>query len=210
MDVLQQLGLALGAAFSAGLNVYATVALLGAAEYFNLFDLPAGLGIIGHPVVIFGASALFFIEFFADKVPWVDSIWDGIHTFIRPAAGAALSLGIFSDMPDTWKVVAALVGGTVALTSHGAKASTRVAANTSPEPFSNWVLSVIEDVLAIGITTLAMTHPILAGGIVLLLLVLAFLIIRGILRFFRRTLADAPDPVAATPAPGPAPPIPPA
>lgn len=207
MDVLQQLGLALGAAFSAGLNVYATVAILGAAEHFNLFDLPAGLGIIGHPVVIFGAAALFFIEFFADKIPWVDSIWDGIHTLIRPAAGAALSLGIFSDMPDAWKVVAALVGGSVALTSHGAKASTRVAANTSPEPFSNWVLSVIEDLIAISLTTLAMTHPVVAGAVVLVLLVLALLVIRGIVRFFKRafaTSASAPPIV-----PGPAPPSPP-
>lgn len=208
MDVLQQLGLALGAAFSAGLNVYATVAILGAAEYFNLFDLPAGLGIIGHPVVIFGAAALFFVEFFADKVPYVDSVWDGIHTFIRPVAGAALSLGIFSDMPEAWKVVAALVGGSVALTSHGAKASTRVAANASPEPFSNWALSFIEDVIAISLTTLAMAHPIIAGAIVVVLLVLAFLVIRGIVRFFKRSFAASPAATPAT-APGPAPPSPP-
>ena len=209
MDVLQQFGLALGAAFSAGLNVYATVAILGAAEYFNLVDLPAGLGIIGHPVVIFGAATLFFIEFFADKVPYVDSLWDGIHTFIRPAAGAALSLGIFSDMPDAWKVVAALVGGSVALTSHGAKASTRVAANASPEPFSNWALSLIEDVIAIGLTTLAMAHPVIAGVIVLVLLVLAILVLRGIVRFFKRAFTSSPPPAVAT-APGPAPPPPPA
>lgn len=208
MDVLQQLGLALGAAFSAGLNVYATVAILGAAEYFGLFDLPAGLGIIGHPVVIFGAAALFFIEFFADKIPWVDSIWDGIHTFIRPAAGAALSLGIFSDMPDAWKVVAALVGGSVALTSHGAKASTRVAANTSPEPFSNWGLSVIEDIIAVGLTALAMAHPVIAGVIVLVLLVLALLVIRGIVRLFRRAFGTA-APATTAVTTGPAPPAPP-
>ena len=202
MDVLQQLGLALGAAFSAGLNVYATVAILGAAEHFNLFNLPAGLGIIGHPVVIFGAAALFFVEFFADKIPYVDSLWDGIHTFIRPVAGAALGLGIFSDMPDAWKVVAALVGGSVALTSHGAKATTRAAANTSPEPFSNWLLSFIEDVVAISLTTLAMAHPIIAGAVVLVLLVLAFLVIRGIVRFFKRALA-ATTTVPATAQPPP-------
>jgi hypothetical protein len=196
MDVLQQLGLALGAAFSAGLNVYATVAILGAAEYFNLFDLPAGLGIIGHPVVIFGAAALFFVEFFADKIPYVDSLWDGIHTFIRPVAGAALSLGIFSDMPDAWKVVAALVGGSVALTSHGAKATTRAAANTSPEPFSNILLSVIEDVIAVGLTTLAMTHPVVTALVVVVLLGLAVLVIRGLVRFFRRTLGSPPAPAS--------------
>lgn len=200
MDVLQQLGLALGAAFSAGLNVYATVAILGAAEYFNLFDLPAGLGVIGHPAVIFGAALLFFIEFFADKIPYVDSLWDGIHTFVRPVAGAALSLGIFSDMPDAWKVVAALVGGSVALTSHGAKATTRAAANTSPEPFSNWLLSFIEDVIAISLTTLAMANPVIAGAIVLVLLVVALLLIRGIIRFFKRALSPGAPP-EATPSP---------
>lgn len=200
MDTLQLLGLALGTAFSAGLNVYATVAVLGAAEYFDLFNLPAGLSILGHPVVIFGAAALFFIEFFADKIPYVDTVWDGIHTFIRPVAAGALSLGIFSDMPEAWKVIAALVGGSVALTSHGAKASTRVAANTSPEPFSNVVLSVAEDVIAVGLTTLAMAYPAVTAVVVVVLLVLAFLIIRGIVRFFKRTFGSG-----ATPAPGVAP-----
>lgn len=195
MDTLQLLGLALGTAFSAGLNVYATVAVLGAAQYFNLFALPAGLGILGHPVVIFGAAILFFIEFFADKVPYVDTVWDSIHTFIRPVAGAALSFGVFSGMPEAWKVVAALVGGTVALTSHGAKAVTRGAANASPEPFSNWILSTVEDVIAVGLTTLAMSHPIVAGCIALALVVVAVLVIRRIVRFFRKAFAaPAADP----------------
>lgn len=196
MDTIQLLGLALGSAFAAGLNVYATVAVLGGAQYFHLFTLPAGLALLGHPVVIFGAAALFFIEFFADKVPFVDSLWDGIHTFVRPAVAAALSFGIFSGMPDAWKVVAALVGGSVALTSHGAKASTRLAANASPEPFSNWILSTLEDALAVGLTTLAMAHPAVAAVVVAVLLVLAFFVIRGVVRFFKRALAsvgtDAP------------------
>ena len=206
MDTLQLLGLALGTAFSAGLNVYATVAVLGAAEYFDLFNLPTGLSILGHPVVIFGSAALFFIEFFADKIPYVDTVWDGIHTFIRPVVAGALSLGIFSEMPEAWKVIAALVGGSVALTSHGAKASTRVAANTSPEPFSNVVLSVVEDAVAIGLTTLAMTYPVITAIVVVILMVLAFLIIRGIVRFFKRTFGPgAPPPgVPANPQPPPA------
>ena len=196
MDTIQLLGLALGSAFAAGLNVYATVAVLGAAQYFHLFTLPAGLALLGHPVVIFGAAVLFFIEFFADKVPYVDTLWDGIHTFVRPAVAAALSFGVFSGMPDAWKVVAALIGGSVALTSHGAKASTRLAANASPEPFSNWILSTIEDALAVGLTTLAMAHPAITAVVVTILLVLSFFVIRGVVRFFRRTFAGA---VPATP-----------
>jgi len=192
MDTLQLLGLALGTAFAAGLNVYATVAILGASQYFHLFSLPAGLGILGHPVVIFGAAVLFFIEFFADKVPYVDTVWDSIHTLVRPTVAAALSFGIFSGMPEAWKVVAALVGGSVALTSHGAKAVTRTAANASPEPFSNWILSVLEDVLAVGLTTLAMSHPVVAGAIAAVLVVLAVLVIRRVVRFFRRAFSSEP------------------
>jgi hypothetical protein len=194
METLQLLGLALGTAFSAGLNVYATVAVLGAAEYFDLFNLPAGLSILSHPIVIFGAAMLFFLEFFADKIPYVDTLWHGVHTFIRPVAAGALSLGIFSDMPDAWKVIAALVGGSVALTSHGAKATTRIAANTSPEPFSNAILSVVEDAIAISLTALAMKYPVIAGGVVLVLLVVAFFIIRGVVRFFRRAIGSSSSP----------------
>ena len=202
MDTLQLLGLALGTAFAAGLNVYATVSILGASQYFHFFSLPAGLGILGHPVVIFGAAVLFFIEFFADKVPYVDTLWDSIHTLVRPAVGAALSFGIFSDMPEAWKVVAALVGGTVALTSHGAKAVTRTAANASPEPFSNWILSVLEDVVAVGLTTLAMSHPVIAGAIAIVLFVIAVLVIRRVVRFFKQAFSGEPAAVPISPGPG--------
>ena len=189
METLQLLGLALGTAFAAGLNVYATVAILGASQYFHLFALPAGLGILGHPVVILGAAVLFFIEFFADKVPYVDTVWDSIHTLVRPIVAAGLSFGIFSGMPEAWKILAALVGGSVALTSHGAKAVTRTAANTSPEPFSNWILSVLEDAVAVGLTALAMSHPIIAGIIAVALVVLAVLVIRRVVRFFKRAFS---------------------
>jgi len=192
METLQLLGLALGTAFAAGLNVYATVAILGASQYFHLFALPAGLGILGHPVVILGAAVLFFIEFFADKVPYVDTVWDSIHTLVRPIVAAGLSFGIFSGMPEAWKVLAALMGGTVALTSHGAKAVTRTAANTSPEPFSNWLLSLGEDVVAVSISYVALTHPVLAltiaGALLLLILACASLIVRAL----RRRLAARP------------------
>ena len=202
METLQLLGLALGTAFAAGLNVYATVAILGASQYYHLCALPAGLGVLGHPVVIFGAAILFFIEFFADKVPYVDTVWDSIHTLVRPIVAAGLSFGIFSGMPEAWKILAALVGGSVALTSHGAKAVTRTAANTSPEPFSNWILSVLEDTVAVGLTALAMSHPIIAGIIAVALVVLAVLVIRRVVRFFKRAFSSVADP------PLPEPPLP--
>jgi hypothetical protein len=192
MTNVESIGLALGTSFAAGLNAYATVALLGAAQYFGFVALPSGLGILGHPAVILAAGVLFFIEFFADKIPYVDSVWDAIHTLVRPAAAAGLGWGIFSGQPDATQAVAALVAGSVALTSHGAKATTRAAANTSPEPFSNILLSVIEDVIAVGLTTLAMTHPIVTALVVVVLIGLAVLVIRGLVHFFRRTLGSPP------------------
>jgi hypothetical protein len=192
MTNVESIGLALGTSFAAGLNAYATVALLGAAQHFGYVALPSGLDILGHPAVILAAGVLFFIEFFADKIPYVDSVWDAIHTLVRPAAAAGLGWGIFSGQPDATQAVAALVAGSVALTSHGAKATTRAAANTSPEPFSNILLSVIEDVIAVGLTTLAMTHPIVTAFLVVVLLGLALLVIRGLVHFFRRTLGSPP------------------
>ena len=192
MTNVESIGLALGTSFAAGLNAYATVALLGAAEHFGLVSLPTGLGILGHPAVILVAGVLFLIEFFADKIPYVDSVWDAVHTLVRPAAAAGLGWGIFNTQPATMQAIAALLAGTVALTSHGAKATTRAAANTSPEPFSNIILSVIEDVLAAGLTWLAMAHPVVTAFIVVVLLGLAVLIIRGLVRFFKRTLGSPP------------------
>jgi hypothetical protein len=192
MTNVESIGLALGTSFAAGLNAYATVALLGAAQHFGFVTLPTGLDILGQPAVIIAAGVLFFIEFFADKIPYVDSVWDAIHTLVRPAAAAGLGWGIFNTQPATMQAIAALLAGTVALTSHGAKATTRAAANTSPEPFSNIILSVIEDVLAAGLTWLAMAHPVVTAFIVVVLLGLAVLIIRGLVRFFKRTLGSPP------------------
>jgi hypothetical protein len=192
MTNVESVGLALGTAFAAGLNAYATVAILGAAQHFGFVTLPTGLDILGHPAVILAAGVLFFIEFFADKIPYVDSLWDAVHTLVRPAAAAGLGWGIFSGQAESTQAIAALLAGTVALTSHGAKATTRAAANTSPEPFSNIALSVIEDLLAAGLTWLAMSHPVVTAFLVVVLLGLAVLVIRGLVRFFRRTLGSPP------------------
>ncbi len=184
------LGLILGSSFAAGLNLYATVLIAGLAQLAGWTVLPGGLSVLANPVVLGIAGVLFLVEFLADKVPFVDNAWDAVHTFIRPTAAAAIAIGALGGSPDSWKVGAALLAGTVALTSHGAKASTRAAANVSPEPFSNWLLSLGEDVLAGGLTWLATTHPYWASAIVGVLLVVAVVLVRAILRLAKKWLID--------------------
>jgi hypothetical protein len=196
------LGLILGSSFAAGLNLYATVLIAGLVQLAGWTTLPGGLGLLSHPIVLGIAGFLFIVEFLADKVPFVDNVWDAVHTFIRPTAAAAIAIGAMGGAPESWKVGAALLAGTVALTSHGAKASTRAAANVSPEPFSNWLLSLGEDLLAGGLTWLATTHPYWAGAIVVVLLVVAVVLVRAIVRLAKQWLVDpfvegASDPPAS-------------
>jgi hypothetical protein len=186
MSPLQTLGFALGTSFASGLNLYATVATAGLLSYFGVIQLPPSLAILAHPVVWGLAVGLFVIEFVADKIPAVDSVWDAIHTFIRPPAAALISYSAFGNVPEIWKLGAALLAGSVAFTSHGAKATTRAAANTSPEPFSNWTLSTVEDLIAISLSWLAATHPILTGAIVIVLVILSIIVIWTLLGFFKR------------------------
>jgi hypothetical protein len=188
MSPLETLGWTLGTSFASGLNLYATVAAAGLLERFGVVHLPPSLQILAHPVVWGIALVLFAIEFIADKVPVVDSAWDTVHTFIRPPAAAVLAYSAFGGVPEGWKMGAALLAGSVALTSHGAKATTRAAANTSPEPFSNWILSTSEDMLAIGLAWLAAEHPVLTGAIVVVLVILCVLLIWKLFSFFKRTL----------------------
>ncbi|PYS41622.1 MAG: DUF4126 domain-containing protein [Acidobacteria bacterium] len=131
----------LGVSFAAGLNTYATVLALGVMQRLGVVHLPPGLEVVGRTPVIVAAAVLYIVEFVADKIPIIDSVWDGIHTIIRPAAGALLAYGVVGHVDPQWQAIAALVGGGIALTSHTAKASTRAAVNLSPEPFSNWFLA---------------------------------------------------------------------
>src|SRR5690606_16265591 len=189
MDPLQTLGFALGTSFASGLNLYLTMATAGLFQRLGIVELPASLQILSHPAVIGISVTLFLIEFIADKVPLVDSAWDAVHTFIRPPAAMVLAYASFGgDVPEIWKIGAGLLGGSVALTSHGAKASTRAAANASPEPFSNWLLSFGEDMLAVFLSWLAATHPILTGGIVLVLVLVAGFIIWKLSGYFRKAV----------------------
>ncbi|HYL85197.1 MAG TPA: DUF4126 domain-containing protein [Candidatus Angelobacter sp.] len=185
MNPLQTLSLVLGAGFSSGLNLYATVATLGLLQRFGIVHLPASLQVLAHPWVLGIAVALYVIEFFADKVPYLDTIWDFVHTFIRPPAAAVLAYAAAGGAGPEWRWGAALLAGGVALTSHGTKASARAAVNTSPEPFSNWALSFGEDVLAVWLTWIATAHPVAATIVVVALVVLSAFLLYHLFRFAR-------------------------
>src|ERR1700751_157106 len=188
MNPVETLGLALGAGFSSGLNLYATIATLGLLQRFGVIHLPAPLQVLAHPWVLGIAIALYAIEFLADKIPYVDTVWDAIHTLIRPPAAALLAYGASLGAPPEWRWAAALLAGGVALTSHGTKASTRAAANTSPEPFSNWALSFGEDALAVWLTWLAAVHPTATIVVVVILLGIAAFLLFHLFRFLRRAV----------------------
>jgi hypothetical protein len=186
MNPIETLGLALGAGFSSGLNLYATVATLGLLQRFSVLHLPPGLQILSHPWVLGIAISLYLLEFFADKIPYFDTFWDALHTFIRPPAAALLAFAAAGGAPPEWRWGAALLAGGVALTSHGTKASARAAVNTAPEPFSNWVLSFGEDVLAVWLTWLATTHPVATTIVVAALVALCAFLLYYLFRFARR------------------------
>jgi len=189
VNPLQTLGLAMGAGFSSGLNLYATVATLGILQRFGVVHLPPPLAIVAHPIVLGAAIALYLIEFLADKIPFVDTVWDSIHTFIRPPAAAVIAFGASAAAPAEWRWAAALLAGGVALTSHSTKASTRAAVNTVPEPFSNWALSIGEDLLAVWLTWFTAVHPVATIAIVTMLLIVCAVLLYYLFRFVRAALS---------------------
>jgi len=175
----------MGSAWVSGINLYACVATLGLLSRFAHLKLPGELEVVTHGWVIGVAIALYVIEFVADKVPWVDSTWDVIHTFIRIPAGAVLAAAAFGDFDRSIQMIALLLGGGLALSSHGTKAATRAVLNTLPEPVTNAVVSVVEDVLAIVSIVAAVFFPILLFLIVAAGLVVSIYLFNRILRFFR-------------------------
>ncbi|MDT5271858.1 MAG: mannan endo,4-beta-mannosidase [Acidobacteriota bacterium] len=193
MNLIQILGLAVGSAWTSGINLYATVAVLGLLEHYKLVRLPGELHHLDNWLIIGVALGLYVVEFFADKVPYVDTVWDAVHTFIRVPAGAVLAAAATTDLNPTVHVLALLLGGGIALSSHGTKATVRAAANVSPEPVSNWVLSLIEDVLAVGGVVLSIVAPLLILCLVGAFLVLFFWLMPKVLRRLRRMLAAARD-----------------
>ncbi len=198
LDIAQLIALAAVLGFASGIRLYAVLLVVGLVGYAGWVQLPSGLAILQHPWVIGASAAMFLVEFVADKVPGVDSVWDTIQTFIRIPAGAALAAGVFGTMDSAaWTTVAAILGGTLAATSHFTKAGTRAAANTSPEPFSNVGLSVAEDITTAGLLWLVLTYPLVALAVVVVLVVLAAWLLPKLIRFavrvLKKVLGAAPE-----------------
>jgi hypothetical protein len=205
VEVLATLGRTMGFSFAAGINLYATVAILGLASRFDWVDLPPQFAVFDNDVVIGVALFLYVIEFFADKIPWVDSVWDAMHTIIRPAGGALIAVATLGDASPAVNGLAALLGGTLAAGTHFTKAGTRAVANTSPEPFSNWILSLAEDVFVLGLSTLALKYPVAAAFVVavcvVLMVVFAAWIVRAVKRRWRqgrREIREGPLPASVS------------
>ena len=175
----------MGSAWVSGINLYACVATLGLLSRFAHLKLPGELAVVTNGWVIGVALALYVIEFVADKVPWVDSTWDVIHTFIRIPAGAVLAAAAFGDFDRSIQVIALLLGGGLALSSHGTKAATRAVLNTLPEPLTNAVVSIAEDVLAIVSVVAAVFFPVLLFVIVAAGLLVSIYLFNRVIRFFR-------------------------
>jgi len=181
MDLFEHLGVALGLASLAGINLYLTTFVAGLAIRFNWIELAAaheGLAVLGNEWVLAVAGVLMVIEFFADKVPWLDSGWDAVHTLLRPAGGVLLGMAALGKMDPEWLAIGGLLSGGAALTMHGAKAGTRLLVNMSPEPVSNSVASVAEDGFVLGGLTLTAFAPVLAFFVFVIVLAIAVLVIR--------------------------------
>jgi hypothetical protein len=189
MEWFSTLSLALGSAWTSGINLYATVTILGLLEKFGFAKLPGGLDTLNNWWIIGIAGGLFVVEFFADKIPYVDSVWDVIHTFIRIPAGAIVAYGATNQLDPSIYASAFLIGGGLATAAHGSKAAIRIGANFSPEPVTNWILSFAEDGIAIVGILLAVFAPV-AIMVVLAIFVLLFVyfapkVLRALRRMFR-------------------------
>jgi hypothetical protein len=188
LDTAQLIAVASVLGFASGIRLYLVLFVVGLAGYMQWVPLPAGLQLLAQPWVLGASGLMMTVEFLADKIPAVDSLWDTVHTLIRIPAGAALAAAILGVDSATWTTVAALLGGSLAATSHFTKAGGRALINTSPEPFSNVVASTAEDVLAGGLLLLVLAYPWVAAGVVLMLVLLAVWLLPKLFRFVVRLL----------------------
>ena len=188
MEWFSTLTLALGAAWTSGINLYATVSVLGLLQRFAGVQLPGGLEVLDNWWIIGIAGGLYIVEFVADKVPYFDSVWDVIHTFIRVPAGAVMAYGATVGMDTSIIVIATLLGGGLALSSHGTKAAIRAGANLSPEPVSNWILSIVEDIIAVAGAILAVVAPVLIAIVLIIFAVFFIWFAPKVFRAIRRML----------------------
>lgn len=188
LDMPSLLALAAALGWVSGFRLYAVVFLVGAMGAAGWMVLPAGLQVLQHPMVLAASGALLFIEFFADKIPGLDSLWDIVNSVIRVPAGAALAAGVFGADHTTLALVAALMGGTLAASSQAAKTTTRAAINTSPEPLSNVAASLLEDGLVVGALWLATNHPLIFGVLLFMAVVLMWIVTWLLFKFLRAAL----------------------
>lgn len=188
LDMPGLLALAAALGWASGLRLYAVVFLVGGMGAVGWLQLPPALAVLQHPAVLAVSGFMLFIEFFADKVPWLDSVWDAVHAFIRVPAGALLAAGVFGADNAGMAVAAGLLGGTLSATALATKMTARAAANTSPEPFSNWGLSFLEDGLVVGVVWLATQHPLLFGIALVVALLVSALLLVVLFKFLRAVL----------------------
>ncbi len=186
IDTWQLAALAAALGWASGVRLYAVLFIVGGVGYLGWVDLPHGLQVLAHPWVLGASGFMFCIEFFADKIPGVDSLWDAVHTFIRIPAGAMLAAGVFGDASPSMSVAAAILGGALAASSHVAKAGGRALINTSPEPFTNWAASFGEDIGVGVMLYLAFAHPLVALVAVVLLVAFAIWLIPKVWQLLRR------------------------
>ncbi|MBV0934543.1 DUF4126 domain-containing protein [Marinobacterium weihaiense] len=208
-QITSMIALFMGVAWASGINLYATVLMLGVLANLGHLSLPPGLEVVSDPLVLMAAGFMYCVEFFADKTPGVDTGWDGLHTFIRIPAGAALAAGAVGELSPAVELAAALTGASLAAGSHALKAGTRVLINTSPEPLSNWTASFSEDLLVLGGLWAALNHPlwflaVLAAFVVLLIWLLPRLwraiskVFSALARFFQGESGSESDPLQET------------
>jgi hypothetical protein len=191
MEWFSTISLALGSAWTSGINLYATVTILGLLQKFGWAKLPGGLDVLDHWAIIGVAGFLYLVEFFADKIPYVDNVWDVVHTFIRVPAGVIVAYAATYQLDPGIYIPAALIGGGLAFSSHGTKAAVRAGANLSPEPVSNWILSVVEDVIAFVGTLLAVFAPIIIAIVLVIFTIFFVWFFPKVVRGFRRVVRAA-------------------
>jgi Domain of unknown function (DUF4126) len=191
LDTAQLIAIAAALGWASGMRLYLVVFLTGIAGYLGWVELPHGLQVLQHPAMLVASGLMLFVEFFADKIPGIDTLWDLVHTLVRIPAGAALAASVFGADQATWATMAALLGGTLAATSHVAKATTRAAANSSPEPFSNLGLSLLGDAFVPAALWLSWTHPLALAVVLAIALVIAIALIVVLGKFLRALVRRA-------------------
>jgi hypothetical protein len=201
VELLATAGRTLAFSLAAGVNLYATVAMIGLAARFDLVSLPPQFAVFDNTWVIAIALVLYAVEFVADKVPWVDTLWDAVHTVVRPLGGALVAVTTLGEASPWLQGLIAVAGGTLAAGGHFTKAGTRAAVNVSPEPFSNWAFSLAEDVFVVGLGLLALKFPLVALVVTGVCVLVIVLLARKLLRWIRRAAAAPPDDLRIPPAP---------